>query len=539
MNSSRTHNFTPKKISLEKILIFSSFIFIIFVFCFSLLIMIHLGDESTVQLLSKYTSFKQESFKAIAYKEKALLSSVSLSIFSKRTSNNNNKGVFSSDHNIIQNGDVVFGMAQDTDPRYLAVFCKSFRQVNQIAQVYIFINTPINLKSLEIAQNNNITLLPYNITDLKYPKYHPSTTRWILYQSLFEQLMRQNNQPINRLESSSLQQYQPINHCLFIDVRDSYFQRDPFTTLPPTNTTHTSSTSSSGTKYTQQQSSTPFFYAYVGVEPKPIFECNWNSGWIRDCFGEHILNSIGNKQILCSGVSIADGETAYMYVKTMVGIITGNLSYSSTTSAIASVSSEISKASKFPMCERNGVDQVCNVLEYNMYAYTSIYYCTTLHCTINLCDKHIMYTYIHIQGVYNVLIHSNALPIPATLFTHDTGLVTNMQAQRYHITNTLPATPTTPTTTTSVTALSKLERERLMKLNPSQIVTNMVHEPVAIVHQYDRNKAYQKRLFKMVGIYLCVYVCSYVSTLFYYVIYVLHGSHAIVCTTYAYACICL
>ena len=52
-----------------------------------------------------------------------------------------------------------------------------------------------------------------------------------------------------------------------IDVRDSYFQLDPFSMLP---------------------SGQSKFYVFGGVEDKVIIDCGWNGGWVRDCFGEPV-----------------------------------------------------------------------------------------------------------------------------------------------------------------------------------------------------------------------------------------------------------
>ena len=88
--------------------------------------------------------------------------------------------------------DLVVGMAQDTDPRNLVVFCSSLREQNKEADVVIFINTPIAAQLKEITSKFNIITVPFNLqrltTDVANPseiskalqKYHPSTTRWSL-----------------------------------------------------------------------------------------------------------------------------------------------------------------------------------------------------------------------------------------------------------------------------------------------------------------------------------------------------------------------
>jgi hypothetical protein len=115
-----------------------------------------------------------------------------------------------------------------------------------------------------------------------------------------------------------------------IDVRDSFFQSDPFAIIP------------------QKESA---FYVYKGVESIQISQCGWNGGWVRDCFGEQILRDIGHNNIICSGVSIGTMDSVYEYLKLMDDILMGKKK------------STLSQQSLFPQCERNGVDQgIHNVL---------------------------------------------------------------------------------------------------------------------------------------------------------------------------------
>ena len=56
-------------------------------------------------------------------------------------------------------------------------------------------------------------------------------------------------------------------------------------------------------------------------ESKPILKCGWNSEWIKDCFGESMLNSVGKNGIICSGVSVGSRDSVMEYTKTMSNII--------------------------------------------------------------------------------------------------------------------------------------------------------------------------------------------------------------------------
>lgn len=126
-----------------------------------------------------------------------------------------------------------------------------------------------------------------------------------------------------------------------IDVRDSYFQSDPFAfiSLPAVPSVAPNAARASSTS----------LHVFSGVESFPIRECGWNSGWIKDCFGPQVLGAVGHRGIICSGVSAGSVEAVAEYVRTMSEIITG--------------SAHSKVAGEFPQCERNGVDQgVHNVL---------------------------------------------------------------------------------------------------------------------------------------------------------------------------------
>lgn len=55
--------------------------------------------------------------------------------------------------------DIVIGMAQDTDPKNLAVFCSSLRKYSSPAsvRVVLFVNTPVPDKHREIAKASNVS----------------------------------------------------------------------------------------------------------------------------------------------------------------------------------------------------------------------------------------------------------------------------------------------------------------------------------------------------------------------------------------------
>eukprot|EP00981_Chlorochromonas_danica_P004010 scaffold760_cov178-Ochromonas_danica.AAC.12 len=229
--------------------------------------------------------------------------------------------------------DAVLGMAYDIDPKNLVIPLSS-PLVSSLSQdsladptgwvvlsrlvstcaIIIFVNNPVPAKSLEIMLAHNVKVMKFSVEDLpaSMQTYHPSTLRWILFQNYFE-----SNEKILML----------YNRLWFVDVRDTYFQSDPFLFVNPNQ---------------------PSFHVFQGVESFPIRECGWNSGWIKDCFSQSMVNTVGDNPIICSGVSVGTTREALSYTKKMATIVKGEQS---------------DVPHQFPRCERNGVDQgVHNVL---------------------------------------------------------------------------------------------------------------------------------------------------------------------------------
>lgn len=122
-----------------------------------------------------------------------------------------------------------------------------------------------------------------------------------------------------------------------IDVRDSYFQKDPF-------------------GFVSLEDNKPSFHVFNGVEDKSIGQCSWNAGWIKDCFGIDMMKQIGQNKIICSGVSVGTTDMVIKYINVMSNIVSGDIQTK------PALQKDLQK-NFFPSCERNGVDQgVHNVL---------------------------------------------------------------------------------------------------------------------------------------------------------------------------------
>lgn len=230
----------------------------------------------------------------------------------------------SSDEKRPYGSNIVIGMAQDTDPMNLVTFCSSLRKHSSAADsdVVLFINTPVPQRSREIAKKFDVILIEFataafalDTKDSFLIDYHPSSLRWKMIYNFFDSVGTRNR----------------YSKVLLIDVRDSFFQSNPFQIIP--------------------NEVRSVLYVFKGVESVSIGDCGWNGAWVKDCFGDKILAEIGRNNIICSGVSIGTMDVVYQYLILMNDILMGRKE------------SDISIGSRFPGCERNGVDQgVHNVL---------------------------------------------------------------------------------------------------------------------------------------------------------------------------------
>jgi hypothetical protein len=189
--------------------------------------------------------------------------------------------------------DLIIGLAQNINPRNFAVFCASAREhmSADTTDIIIFVNINTDSKIYELSRIHNVQLLKFDASELpdRYLEgYHPSTLRWRLIFNFFA-------------EVSNRAKYKRV---LLADVRDTYFQQNPFTTIFPSGDDGDSG-------------------LYVFSEDNEISTCSWNSGWIRDCFGNSTLALIENNSIICSGITMGSTELVYNYVTIMNNIISG------------------------------------------------------------------------------------------------------------------------------------------------------------------------------------------------------------------------
>lgn len=84
-----------------------------------------------------------------------------------------------------------------------------------------------------------------------------------------------------------------FDRILITDVRDVFFQDDPFK--------HAS------------VAELEFF-----AEPATLASCEFNSGNVKDLYGENVLSEIGNNLIICAGTTIGSRDGILKYFKSML-----------------------------------------------------------------------------------------------------------------------------------------------------------------------------------------------------------------------------
>lgn len=85
---------------------------------------------------------------------------------------------------------------------------------------------------------------------------------------------------------------------ILTDLRDVFFQANPFTPVPPGK-----------------------LRAYLEEPPLTMGTCKFNSRWLREVFGEETLKRMGDKPIACGGTIRADQPTMITYLEAVIRLI--------------------------------------------------------------------------------------------------------------------------------------------------------------------------------------------------------------------------
>ncbi len=237
---------------------------------------------------------------------------------------------------------LIIGIAANIDIRNFAIFCGSLRNLQDPVTVLVFMNDKIPRDHEKIAKESGVILIAYDRMKLLpayLSTYHPSSLRWILFDWFF-------NHDSGKYANS-------FDRILALDIRDSVFQSDPFTQFNFQLNTQTRTVMEvpdndrNMTERVQLDRNRMLVFGENRIIP--ITKCDWNRGWIQDCFGDKVLEMVSTQPISCSGVSIGGAPRMIQYIHMMSQVLLGNFP------CIPTPNDAID--SKFPKCERNGVDQ--------------------------------------------------------------------------------------------------------------------------------------------------------------------------------------
>jgi hypothetical protein len=192
---------------------------------------------------------------------------------------------------------LVLGMAKDIDAVGAYRFVRSLRDHVPDAEAVIFTDEASLGKDALLRWVYGafgVALEMFRVEDLPPAQrgYHPSSYRWLLMRDY-----------VRRRAAAAVGGAQLFSHVFFSDVRDTVFQGDLFEAL------REAPGGGSG------------FYAFQEQRPGTIAQCGWNSGWVKDCFGEEGLAKVGGNVVSCSGTSAASWEDAVAYVELMGALL--------------------------------------------------------------------------------------------------------------------------------------------------------------------------------------------------------------------------
>lgn len=146
---------------------------------------------------------------------------------------------------------VVLGMAKGIELPNLYAFVRSLRTHGGPGLDIVIFTDDTPQPLAWVYEAYGVTVERFSVGALQPEKaraFHPSSYRWMLIRDWMKAkaAAAAGGQP-------------PYDNVLFIDVRDSVFQSDPFAPI----------------------AGKPGLYAFLEAKPRTIAECGWNSGWVR------------------------------------------------------------------------------------------------------------------------------------------------------------------------------------------------------------------------------------------------------------------
>lgn len=140
------------------------------------------------------------------------------------------------------------------------------------------------VNSLSILEKNyKINIISFNFKDMDWSLY-----RHVLYHNYLIEHVK------DKMNGSEYEKH----NIMLTDTRDVVFQKDPF-------------------DFDINNS----LCCFLEDKSQSINSCPYNSGWIKDIFGNNMLDEIGSNMISCAGVTIGDYKSIIIYLETMIDCI--------------------------------------------------------------------------------------------------------------------------------------------------------------------------------------------------------------------------
>ena len=202
----------------------------------------------------------------------------------------------------------IVGLASNVAYNFLYHFVRSGREVCPLCTILLYMpKKDVTEQVAAMLRYFRVDVVEYDALlsalPAKHRGFHPSSYRWLLMND----------------HLASLSAEQRYDALFMTDVRDTVFLRDPFSAII---------TEGDG------------LYVAMEAAAVAIAQEGWNSGWIRDCFGDAMVQRVGREVVSCSGTSLGTWAASLAYLRLISDLIR-----------------------EHEACERNGIDQgVHNVI---------------------------------------------------------------------------------------------------------------------------------------------------------------------------------
>lgn len=202
----------------------------------------------------------------------------------------------------MKNQDLILGCLRGLSLSHVRPFVRSLRDTNYRGHCLFFSNNT-DLKTSQFLKDNQIETTGFFYWGIK--NQNPLLVGWFFWKRLLRLIKRREFQlHVARLfwhffylrfllARNYILENPQFSRIMLTDVRDVYFQLDPFSWLPP----------SEGV------------YCFAEHSGRMIGGCPNNSGMIREVFGEEGLQKIQRSQIFCAGTIIGTRSALLQYLE--------------------------------------------------------------------------------------------------------------------------------------------------------------------------------------------------------------------------------